>query len=166
MASRAGRARRPRARRRDRHRDGRLRAGRALRLRGGRPRPERATCSARARAKLAADPALAQHIDLVPGEAERLPFGDGEFDALTFTYLLRYVDDPAATMRELARVVRPGGTIASLEFAVPRAAVSGAVERSTRGSGCRRSGGWRRATGTRSAASSGRASRASIAAIR
>ena len=43
-----------------------------------------------------------------------------EFDALTFTYLLRYVDDPAATMRELARVVRPGGTIAMLEFGVPR----------------------------------------------
>ena len=42
------------------------------------------------------------------------------FDHLTFTYLLRYVDDPAATLRELARVVRPGGTIAMLEFAVPR----------------------------------------------
>jgi demethylmenaquinone methyltransferase/2-methoxy-6-polyprenyl-1,4-benzoquinol methylase len=39
---------------------------------------------------------------------------------LTFTYLLRYVDDPAATLRELARVVRPGGTIGMLEFAVPR----------------------------------------------
>jgi len=57
--------------------------------------------------------------ELVRGEAERLPFGDGEFDALTFTYLLRYVDDPAATMRELARVVRPGGRIAMLEFFVP-----------------------------------------------
>jgi demethylmenaquinone methyltransferase/2-methoxy-6-polyprenyl-1,4-benzoquinol methylase len=57
--------------------------------------------------------------ELVRGEAERLPFADGEFDALTFTYLLRYVDDPAATMRELARVVRPGGRIAMLEFFVP-----------------------------------------------
>ena len=56
---------------------------------------------------------------VVRGEAERLPFADGEFDALTFTYLLRYVDDPAATMRELARVVRPGGRIAMLEFHVP-----------------------------------------------
>jgi demethylmenaquinone methyltransferase/2-methoxy-6-polyprenyl-1,4-benzoquinol methylase len=73
----------------------------------------------RARAKLAADPALAEHIDLVAGEAERLPFDDGEFDALTFTYLLRYVDDPAATVAELARVVRPGGRLASLEFGVP-----------------------------------------------
>jgi demethylmenaquinone methyltransferase / 2-methoxy-6-polyprenyl-1,4-benzoquinol methylase len=81
----------------------------------------------RARAKLAADPALARHIDLVAGEAERLPFADGEFDALTFTYLLRYVDDPAATMRELARVVKPGGTVASLEFAVPRRSITRAL---------------------------------------
>ena len=53
------------------------------------------------------------------GRAERLPFPDETFDALTFTYLFRYVDDPAAAMRELARVVRPGGTIATLEFHVP-----------------------------------------------
>jgi len=57
--------------------------------------------------------------DVVRGEAERLPFEDGSFDALSFTYLLRYVDDPAATMRELARVVRPGGRVAMLEFFVP-----------------------------------------------
>ncbi len=57
----------------------------------------------------------------VVGLAERLPFDDASFDALTFTYLLRYVDDPAATLAELARVVRPGGTIASLEFHLPRA---------------------------------------------
>ena len=55
----------------------------------------------------------------VLGRAEELPFADGTFDALTVTYLLRYVDDPAATLRELARVVRPGGVIASLEFGVP-----------------------------------------------
>ena len=64
-----------------------------------------------------------QAIELVHGEAERLPFADGEFDALTFTYLLRYVDDPAATMRELARVVRPGGRIAMLDFHVPGGAL-------------------------------------------
>jgi demethylmenaquinone methyltransferase / 2-methoxy-6-polyprenyl-1,4-benzoquinol methylase len=73
-----------------------------------------------ARARLAANPQLGARIELVQGEAERLPFADGEFDALTFTYLLRYVDDPQATLRELARVIRPGATIASLEFAVPR----------------------------------------------
>jgi demethylmenaquinone methyltransferase/2-methoxy-6-polyprenyl-1,4-benzoquinol methylase len=58
--------------------------------------------------------------EFVEASAEHLPFADGEFDALTFTYLLRYVDDPAATLRELARTVRAGGTIASLEFGVPR----------------------------------------------
>jgi len=62
---------------------------------------------------------LPESVQLVEGTAERLPFPDASFDALTFTYLLRYVSDPAATLRELARVVRPGGTIAGLEFAVP-----------------------------------------------
>jgi demethylmenaquinone methyltransferase/2-methoxy-6-polyprenyl-1,4-benzoquinol methylase len=64
---------------------------------------------------------LADRIELREGSAERLPFADQEFDALTFTYLLRYVDDPAGTLRELARVVRPSGVVAMLEFAVPRA---------------------------------------------
>jgi demethylmenaquinone methyltransferase/2-methoxy-6-polyprenyl-1,4-benzoquinol methylase len=58
-------------------------------------------------------------IHLLLGRGEQLPFPDATFDALTFTYLLRYVTDPAATVRELARVVRPGGTVASLEFHVP-----------------------------------------------
>jgi demethylmenaquinone methyltransferase / 2-methoxy-6-polyprenyl-1,4-benzoquinol methylase len=63
---------------------------------------------------------LPSTVRLVEASAESLPFEDASFDALTFTYLLRYVDDPGATLRELARVVRPGGTLASLEFAVPR----------------------------------------------
>jgi demethylmenaquinone methyltransferase / 2-methoxy-6-polyprenyl-1,4-benzoquinol methylase len=63
---------------------------------------------------------LAGRIELREGRAESLPFADAEFDAVTFTYLLRYVDDPLATMRELARVVRPGGVVAMLEFDVPR----------------------------------------------
>lgn len=71
------------------------------------------------RARLAADPRLAARIEPVHGIAERLPFDDAAFDALTFTYLLRYVDDPAATLRELARVVKPGGTVGMVEFGVP-----------------------------------------------
>jgi demethylmenaquinone methyltransferase / 2-methoxy-6-polyprenyl-1,4-benzoquinol methylase len=62
------------------------------------------------------DPA---RVELLEGEAEALPFAAASFDVVTFTYLLRYVDDPATTMRELARVLRPGGRIASLEFGVP-----------------------------------------------
>ena len=58
-------------------------------------------------------------VTLVQGEAERLPFADAAFDALTFTYLLRYVDDPQATLSELARVVKPGGRIGMVEFGVP-----------------------------------------------
>jgi demethylmenaquinone methyltransferase / 2-methoxy-6-polyprenyl-1,4-benzoquinol methylase len=72
-----------------------------------------------ARRKLCADPALAASVEVVRGEAERLPFADAEFDGLTTGYLFRYVDDTAATIRELARVVSPGGTIASYEFHVP-----------------------------------------------
>ncbi len=61
----------------------------------------------------------AARIRLLLARGEQLPFPDGTFDAVTFTYLLRYVADPAATLRELARVVRPGGCVANLEFAVP-----------------------------------------------
>lgn len=82
-----------------------------------------------ARAQLAADPALADRVTFVRGEAERLPFADEEFDSLTFTYLLRYVDDRAATMRELARVVKPGGRIGMVEFAVPEVAALRALWR-------------------------------------
>ena len=56
---------------------------------------------------------------VVEARAESLPFPDATFDHLSFTYLLRYVDDPAATMRELARVVKPGGRVAMVEFGLP-----------------------------------------------
>lgn len=59
-------------------------------------------------------------ISFVLGQAERLPFPDEAFDSVTFTYLLRYVDDPGATLAELARVLRPGGVLACLEFHVPQ----------------------------------------------
>jgi len=62
-------------------------------------------------------------VGLLVGRGEQLPFPDGCFDALTFTYLLRYVRDPQATLAELARVLRPGGTMASLEFCVPTGAL-------------------------------------------
>jgi demethylmenaquinone methyltransferase/2-methoxy-6-polyprenyl-1,4-benzoquinol methylase len=68
---------------------------------------------ARARAR------FGERVELVEAPAEELPFDDSSFDHLTFTYLLRYVDDPGATLAELVRVVRPGGTVAMLEFGLP-----------------------------------------------
>ncbi|MSQ36364.1 MAG: methyltransferase domain-containing protein [Dehalococcoidia bacterium] len=56
----------------------------------------------------------------VLGTAEQLPFASASFDAVTFSYLLRYVQSPAACMAELVRVLRPGGTIGMLEFGRPR----------------------------------------------
>jgi len=58
-------------------------------------------------------------VRVAAGRAGQLPFADATFDAVTFSYLLRYVDDPAATLAEMARCLRPGGTLASLEFHVP-----------------------------------------------
>jgi demethylmenaquinone methyltransferase / 2-methoxy-6-polyprenyl-1,4-benzoquinol methylase len=62
---------------------------------------------------------LAARISLETARAEGLPFPQESFDAVSFTYLLRYVADPAATVTELARVIRPGGHMASLDFYVP-----------------------------------------------
>jgi demethylmenaquinone methyltransferase/2-methoxy-6-polyprenyl-1,4-benzoquinol methylase len=62
---------------------------------------------------------LEDRIRPILGRAEQLPFADGSFDSVTFTYLLRYVDDPATTLKELVRVLRPSGTLAGLEFGVP-----------------------------------------------
>jgi demethylmenaquinone methyltransferase/2-methoxy-6-polyprenyl-1,4-benzoquinol methylase len=72
-----------------------------------------------AREKLASSPELDGRVTFLRGEAEQLPFADRSFDALTFTYLLRYVDDRYATMAELVRVVKPGGRIGMVEFGVP-----------------------------------------------
>lgn len=58
-------------------------------------------------------------IELREARAESLPFADEAFDALTFTYLFRYVDDPHATLAELLRVVRTGGVIGMVEFGLP-----------------------------------------------
>lgn len=58
-------------------------------------------------------------VRLAAGRADQLPFPDATFDAVTFSYLLRYVDEPAATVAEMARCLRPGGVLASLEFFVP-----------------------------------------------
>ena len=75
---------------------------------------------ARRRVVLAAGTA---RVRLVEASAQELPFEDGSFDGLTAAYLLRYLDDLPAGLRELARVLRPGATAALLDFGVPPAAL-------------------------------------------
>ena len=111
-----------------------LAAGRAC---GLWPSTRASRCFGRGRAEPAAG--LEQRVAPILGQAEHLPFEDGSFDAVTFTYLLRYVEDPAATLRELARVIRPGGSIATLEFHVPRSRTLVAAGGPTPGWSCRSS---------------------------
>jgi demethylmenaquinone methyltransferase / 2-methoxy-6-polyprenyl-1,4-benzoquinol methylase len=62
----------------------------------------------------------AQALQLLECNAEAPPFARQSFDAITFAYLLRYVADVPGTLRALAELLKPGGTMASLDFAVPR----------------------------------------------
>ncbi len=52
--------------------------------------------------------------------ADHLPLREETFDAVTFGYLLRYVEDPVETMREISRALRPGGQVGMVEFGRPR----------------------------------------------
>jgi demethylmenaquinone methyltransferase/2-methoxy-6-polyprenyl-1,4-benzoquinol methylase len=72
---------------------------------------------AEARRRLLA--AETKRVRLVEASAQELPFEDESFDGLTGAYLLRYLDDLPAGLRELARVLRPGATAALLDFGVP-----------------------------------------------
>src|SRR5438093_7630706 len=69
------------------------------------------------------DAGLDQRIRLQHARVEQIPFPAASFDAVTFTYLLRYVADPMATLAELTRVLRPSGGMASLDFYVPPGAM-------------------------------------------
>lgn len=65
-------------------------------------------------------PAVERGAVGVVATAEALPFPDVTFDAVTFGYLLRYVDDVTGCMAEIARVLRPGGRAGMVEFGRPR----------------------------------------------
>ena len=71
-----------------------------------------------ARHKLARH-ALSERIRLVRGGALTLPFMDSSFDAATIAFGARNLEDLERGIREMARVVRPGGTIAILELVTP-----------------------------------------------
>ncbi len=59
-------------------------------------------------------------ITLVEGVAESLPFTDGTFDAITIAFGIRNTIDPLTSLKEMNRVLKPGGRAGILEFAVPR----------------------------------------------
>lgn len=64
-------------------------------------------------------------LALGAGIAEQLPFDDDSFDALAIAFGLRNVPDRERALREMARVTRPGGTIAILELGEPRGLLLG-----------------------------------------
>ncbi len=65
---------------------------------------------------------LGCEVRLMAGVAEALPFGDGEFDGASIGFGIRNASDRGLALREMARVVRPGGRIAVLELSEPTAA--------------------------------------------
>ena len=83
------------------------------------PLPERAM-KAIAGVNRSSSRTQALQLDLKLRVGEEPPIADATFDAVTFGYLLRYVDDVAACIGELTRIVRPGGVVAMVEFSQPR----------------------------------------------
>jgi len=71
------------------------------------------------RKKIARDRGLHDRVALVRGDATRIPLADRSVDAVTIAFGIRNVDQVAAACREMRRVLRRGGRLAILEFAVP-----------------------------------------------
>ena len=80
-----------------------------------------------ARARRAADRRPADHVavtvEWLHGDAMRMPFDDATFDAVSIGFGLRNLPDYAAGLREMARVLRPGGRLAVLEISEPPSGV-------------------------------------------
>ena len=73
--------------------------------------------------------ARGQPVHLLAGDGLRLPFRDASFDAVVSAFVLRNLADLGKGLREMGRVLRPGGVLAALEFAIPRVPVFGALYR-------------------------------------
>lgn len=58
-------------------------------------------------------------LEFVEGDAQKLPFGDDEFDAVTISFGLRNVEDPRLALSEMYRVLKPGGRLVICEFSRP-----------------------------------------------
>jgi len=72
---------------------------------------------------------LTARVELVAGDAERLPFPDRSFDGVCMAFGIRNVPDRDRALREMARVTRPGGRIAILELSEPRRGILGPLAR-------------------------------------
>lgn len=72
---------------------------------------------------------LCDRVEMCAGDAQDLPFADDTFDAATIAFGIRNVTDRALALRELARVTKPGGSVAILELSEPRAGALGALAR-------------------------------------
>ncbi len=68
-----------------------------------------------------------RRVPKVAGDATKLPFGDGVFDAVTISFGLRNVVDQRAALREMLRVTRPGGRLVVCEFSTPTSALFATV---------------------------------------
>jgi demethylmenaquinone methyltransferase/2-methoxy-6-polyprenyl-1,4-benzoquinol methylase len=62
-------------------------------------------------------------LEFVEADAEKLPFGDDEFDAVSISFGLRNVEHPKAALGEMDRVLRPGGRLVVCEFSKPQRAL-------------------------------------------
>jgi demethylmenaquinone methyltransferase / 2-methoxy-6-polyprenyl-1,4-benzoquinol methylase len=62
---------------------------------------------------------LDQKLTLAIGDAENLPFQSGSFDAVTISFGIRNMTDPARTLAEMHRVLKSGGRALILEFSLP-----------------------------------------------
>ncbi|MBM3973048.1 MAG: ubiquinone/menaquinone biosynthesis methyltransferase [Planctomycetes bacterium] len=94
---------------------------------------------ARACAKAGADPKAPRFL---AADAMALPFPTASFDFATVAFGIRNVSDPLAALREMARVVRPGGRVVVLEFTKPRVPLLGAFYRCYFGKVLPRLGAW------------------------
>jgi demethylmenaquinone methyltransferase/2-methoxy-6-polyprenyl-1,4-benzoquinol methylase len=72
------------------------------------------------KAKIDSRTTAAPAVNLIRGDAMRLPLRDGTADAATIGFGIRNVEQPALACRDIARVLRPGGVLVILEFSLPR----------------------------------------------
>jgi demethylmenaquinone methyltransferase/2-methoxy-6-polyprenyl-1,4-benzoquinol methylase len=72
---------------------------------------------------------LSERIELIEGDAEKLPFEDDSFDGVTIAFGIRNVPNRGAALREMARVTKSGGRVVILELSEPTGGIFGPLAR-------------------------------------